>query len=407
MNPIGRQKVLKQLNRKRILNLLREANELSVAELAEKANLSKPTIMKVMNYYIEKGLVIISGKGSSTEEGGKKPNIYKFNKNGGYSVGMAITASKLKSIITNLQGDILLNIEQSLKANEELDSVINKILDSFNLLIEKANIDIKKVIGVGVGIYGLTDYDHGIVFYSPHYSSWGKNIPIRNMLKKRLPKNIDMIVDNLPRFQVFAEKTFGAAKQAKSVVSIFAGYGLGSGILINDDIVRGHHKILGEVGHMIINPYEELKCLCGAKGCFEVMVSVDRLKKILYSNKDSFKDSILYNNLTEEAIKDLKPEEIFNAYKLKDKLAIFAMQDIINWFAIGLSNIILIYDPQMIILHGIYTKAGDNFLKEIRNKVEAISLASIKKETKILFSELGDKAGVLGAAGYVINKFFA
>ncbi len=406
MNTIGKRKVLKQLNRKRILNLLRNAGELSVAELAKKANLSKPTIMKIMHYYIDKGLVVISGKGSSTEEGGKKPNIYRFNENGGYAIGVAITASKLKSIITNLKGDILFSIEFNLKTNEDLDSVIDKIVESYNLLVEKAKIDSSKIVGMGVGIYGLTDYDKGIFYYSPHYTSWGKNILMRDKIKKRIPKNVNVFIDNLPRFQVYAEKAFGAAKKAKSVVSIVAGYGLGSGIIIDNDIVRGYHKILGEVGHMIINPYEEMRCACGGKGCFEIMVSVDRLKKLIETKKDYFPDSILIEKIDNGSLKDLPPEVIFEAYKGGDSLAVDAMQDIINWFAVGLSNIMLIYDPQVVILHGVYTKAGNDFLKKIKNKINSISLSGMKKETAIKFSELGDKAGVLGAAAYVINKFF-
>jgi hypothetical protein len=84
MLTLGKQKILKQINRKHILNMLRGRDEISIAKLSKDASLSKPTIMKIMKYYINKGFVIISGKGSFTEEGGKKPNIFKFNANGGY-----------------------------------------------------------------------------------------------------------------------------------------------------------------------------------------------------------------------------------------------------------------------------------------------------------------------------------
>jgi len=92
---LGKQKVLKQINRKAILNILRGCEGASIAELSKKAKLSKTTLMKIMNYYIGKGLVFIAGKGESTEEGGKKPNIFKFNKNGGHATGMIISANRL------------------------------------------------------------------------------------------------------------------------------------------------------------------------------------------------------------------------------------------------------------------------------------------------------------------------
>ena len=157
MTGIGKQKILKQINRKVILNLLRNENELSVAALAERINLSKPTIMKIMKHYINNGLVVISGKGNSTEEGGKKPNIFMFNANGGYAIGMSITINKLKSVITNLKGEILNDLVVDLNYNEELDSVIYKIVYSYYTLLDRSEVDSKKVIGLAVGIYGITD----------------------------------------------------------------------------------------------------------------------------------------------------------------------------------------------------------------------------------------------------------
>jgi len=406
MTTLGKQKILKQINRKHILNILRDHDEISVAQLSQDSNLSKPTIMKIMKYYIEKGFVVVSGKGNSTEEGGKKPNIFKFNANGAYAIGMIITANKLKAAITNLRYDVVDSCSIELIPNEDVDSVIDKISKLFYKLIEKNKIELSKIIGVAIGIYGLTDFDNGIVFYSPHYSSWGKNIRMREKIKKKIPENVPIILDNISRFQVFAEKTLGSAKDVSNIISLMAGYGLGAGVIIENDIKRGYHKIMGEVGHMVINPSEEIVCACGSRGCFEVMVSIDRLKKIILDNKSKFPDSIIFNKSNDGNLNDLAPEDIFEAYKKNDKLVVFAMNDIINWFAVGISNIILIYDPQVIVIYGIYTRAGENFLRQLRKKVKQISLTSVRKDTKIKFSELGEMSGVLGAAAYVINNFF-
>ncbi|MHB1274596.1 MAG: ROK family transcriptional regulator [Candidatus Humimicrobiaceae bacterium] len=406
MTTLGKQKILKQINRKHILNMLREYDEIAISELSEKANLSKPTIMKIMKYYIDKGFVVISGKGNSTEEGGKKPNIFKFNANGGYSMGMIITANKLKAVLTNLKSEIVENISVNLDYNEELESVIDKISDLYHKLLEDSSISSSKLIGLAIGIYGITDFDNGIVFYSPHYPSWGKNIKMRDKILKKISENIPIVLDNISRFHVFAEKTLGSAKNASNIISLVAGYGLSSGVIIENDIKRGFHKIMGEVGHMIINPSESMLCACGARGCFEVMVSIERLKKIIADKGCDYPGSVFYDISNNGSLANLEPEEIFKAYNAGDKLASAAMEDIINWLAIGLANIILVYDPEVIVLHGAYIRAGDNFLKMLRKKVEQISLTSVKKDTKIKFSKLGDMAGVLGAATFLINRFF-
>ncbi|GAH09128.1 unnamed protein product, partial [marine sediment metagenome] len=132
MTSVRKQKTLKQINRKVILNILRNSGKLEISELSKKVNLSKPTLMKIMNHYIKKGLVIIAGKGSSTEEGGKKPNIYKFNEDGGYAIGMIISANRLFSVITDLKSKILDKISITLKTNEGFESVLKKIIDSYN-----------------------------------------------------------------------------------------------------------------------------------------------------------------------------------------------------------------------------------------------------------------------------------
>jgi len=321
-------------------------------------------------------------------------------------MGMIITANKLKAVLTNLKSEIVGNKSVNLDSNEELDSVIGKISGLYHKLLEDSGINSSKLLGLAIGIYGITDFDNGIVFYSPHYPSWGKNVKMRDMIKKNIPDNVPVLLDNISRFHVFAEKTLGSAKNASNIISLVAGYGLSSGVIIENDIKRGFHKIMGEVGHMVINPSESMVCACGSRGCFEVMVSIERLKKIIADRSPDYPGSVFYDISNNGHFSDLEPEDIFKAFNAGDKLAFSAIKEIINWLAIGLANIILIYDPEVIVLHGAYIRAGENFLKMLRKKVEKISLTSVKKDTKIEFSKLGDMAGVLGAATFLINRFF-
>jgi predicted NBD/HSP70 family sugar kinase len=404
MVTLGKQKILEQINRKHILNLMRSSEELSVSDISSRVNLSKPTLMKIMKYYVGKGYLIISGKGSSTEEGGKKPNIFKFNANGGYAMGMIITANKLKSVLTNLKGAVVSSASVDLASNEDLESILDKMLSSYNTLLSDSGITPVKIIGLAIGIYGITDYNRGIVMYSPHFPSWGKNVQFSQKVKKKIP-NVSVMLENISRFQVFAEKTLGVAISEHDIVSVIAGKGLSAGVILEDELKRGPHYLMGEVGHMVINPSEPMVCACGSKGCFEVMVSIARLKKLIDDKKDSYPGSSLFNGSGKD-IQSLSADDIFAAYKTGDRLACDAMEDIENWFAIGLSNIILIYDPQIIVIQGMFVKAGETFLSHLKTKVGAVSLSSVKKDTKIRFSELGDMAGVLGAATFVINMFF-
>ena len=403
MISIKNQKTLKQANRKAILNVLRNSGEISVADLSKEVNLSKQTLMKIMNYYTRNGMVIITGKGNSTEEGGKKPNIYKFNENGGYAIGMAISANRLFSVITDLKSNILDKVSVTLKADEEFESVLKKIIDSYNYLTRNPEIHKEKITGLAIGAYGITNFSKGEVIFSPHFPSWGKNLMLKNKIIEKIPEDIPVIVDNHSRFQVFAEKILGLAKDKNNVVALQAGKGLVAGVIIEDEIKRGNHSLIGEIGHMIVDPEGREICSCGGTGCFEAMVSTSRILRMVKEKYNEYPDSIIFNNNGPD---DVDIYDIFDASNEGDKLALELMDDVISWFGIGISNIILMYDPQVMIIQGIFTKAGKYFLENLRKKINKISLFSIERETEIKYSELGDKAGVLGAASYVLSRYF-
>ena len=403
MAVLKKRKVVKQTNRKTILAILRNSGEISVAELSKKVDLSKTTLMDIMNYYIGKELVVVTGKGESTEKGGKKPNIFKFNADGGYAVGIVIFANKLLSVITNLRGEILDKISVELQTNEKFNIVLKKLVNSYGQLINDAGIDRKKIIGLAVGTYGVTNFDKGVVIFSPHFPSWGENIELKKNISEQISDKIPIYVDNGNRFQAFAEKTSGIARNKKNIVTLIAGKGLGSGVIMDNEIKRGEHFLVGEVGHMIINPVRGEICACGGRGCFEAMVSTGRIIQMAKEKYDRYPDSLVFNGGNPDEI-DIY--SVFNASAKYDELALELIDDVINWFAIGISNIILLYDPQMIVIQGIFVKAGEYFIENLRKKVNEISLPKIKKETKIEYSKLGDKVGVLGAASYVISKYF-
>ncbi|MBN2072340.1 MAG: transcriptional regulator [Actinobacteria bacterium] len=403
MEIIRKPKALKHINRKAILNILRTSGEISVAVLSRKVKLSKTTLMKIMNYYVENGLVIITGKGVSSEEGGKRPNIFKFNKDGGYAIGMDISANRLLSVATNLNGEILKKVNVDLETDENFDSFLGKVIESYEQVIEGVINDRKKIIGMAIGAYAITNYKDGIIIFSPHFPSWGENVHLKDHILKFLPDKIPVYVDNNNRFQAFAEKVAGIARGKKNIVAFKAGKGLGSGVIMDGEIKRGDHFLFGEVGHVTINPEGSEICSCGAKGCFEAMVSTKRVLRMAKEGYEESPDSLIFAKNKPE---DINMNDIFNAADGNDVLALKILEDISRWFAIGISNIILLYDPQMIVIQGIFTGAGKKFLNNIRKKVNEISLPRIKKESDIEYSKLGDEVGALGAASYVISMFF-
>jgi len=225
---------------------------------------------------------------------------------------------------------------------------------------------------------------------------------LREKIIEKIPEDIPVIVDNHSRFQVFSEKILGLAKDKNNVVAIQAGKGLVAGVIIENEIKRGNHSLIGEIGHMIVDPEGREICSCGGKGCFEAMVSTSRILRMAKEKYNEYPDSIIFNGNDPD---DVDIYNVFDASNKGDKLALELMDDIISWFGIGISNIILMHDPQIMIIQGIFTKAGKYFLENLRKKINKISLFSIERETEIKYSELGDTAGVLGAASFVLSRY--
>jgi len=376
---------------------------IQVSELSKKTNISKTTLMKALKHFIDIGLVTIEGKGQSTSEGGKRPNLYKFNPRANYVVAVRIFPSEIIAILTDLQCNILDSRTIDIKINEKIDVVIDRIVRLYEDLISDNGISRDKLLGMAVGAHGITNFRDGIIITSPHFASWGENLPFKDLLEEKLPDQIPIIIDNHIRFQVYAEQARGVGVGFKNIVVLEGGEGLVAGIIVKDSVKRGMHYLAGEIGHMIINPNGEEVCACGARGCFEAMISVNRILRLAKEGYEDNRDSAIFRN---KNVRDITIYDIFEHANRGDRFARKLMDDVISWFAIGISNMILMYDPELIVIQGIYEKADRYFLDGLRKSINTVSLPRIEKNVKIEYSHFGKEAAALGAASYLISNHF-
>jgi predicted NBD/HSP70 family sugar kinase len=385
-----------------ILNLLSSADEMSVLQVSEGIQLSKPTVMKIITRYVNQGLVLNSGKGSSTVGGGKRPSLFRFNKDAGTVLVFHIFPDELYSALTNLNSDILRSQSVPLSEGEGAEEFVRKAAQLYQGYVTDHRAAGGKLIGMAIGTHGITDRARGTVIYSPHFPRWGENFPLRAELQEKLGITGLLDVDNQIRYQAFAEKVKGIARGRKNIIVIEGGTGLVAGIIVKDEIKRGVHSLAGEIGHMILNPLEEEPCACGGKGCFEVMVSVKRLLRRARELSPRYPRSALRTCAFSNAA-DI--ESIFTASNAGDPLAAAVMDEASRWFAIGISNLILAYDPEMIVIQGVFVHAGDFFLRRVNVYVREVSLPHVKRSVEIAYSNLGRDAGIIGASAFVVQEY--
>ncbi len=400
----GKPKTLKRNNRKVILEYLRTSGETTVAAISADIGLSKTTVMKILDYYVKKEMVLPAGKGLSTDEGGKKPELFRFDGRYKYVLAIHIFPTEVFTAVTDLSISIIRSRAITNRENETAEVLVREISSLVTELISDTAIAVEDIIGIAVGAHGITNYDSGVVYTSPHFPSWGENVPLGEMFQKALSLDVPFYIDNQIRFQVFAEKTIGLGRDKKNIIVLEGGDGLVAGIMVKDEIKRGVHYLAGEIGHMILCPDDTEECSCGGRGCFEVLVSVSRVLSRAAEGIPGHPESVLASHA---GTGSLNIETVFQAAEKGDAFARELLYEVLKWFTIGISNIILMYDPEIIIIQGAYARAGEWFIRSLREGVNTCSLKRIEKNVEIQYSTLGKERGILGAAAFVVSQYFS
>ena len=395
---------IKSSNRKKVLDLIRKLGDVSILELSMKTGVSKPTVKKIVDYYMYKNLIISVGKGNSTDEGGKKPELYKFNNEFGYVISIHITPDSIYHGITDLNIGFIDLQREIHSGNAKMEFVLDRVVSIIQNYIDSNIMAAERLIGIAIAFPGMVNPSDGLSIYSPHYHSWDNNYPFRSELLSRLGMEVDIFMDCTNRYQAFAEKLQGLGIGKDNFIIVDAiEEGLGAGIIVGGRIKHGAQNISGEIGHMILCPDSKIKCICGGEGCFEAMVSTKRILKNIRDGYEEHKDSLIFQGRDPRSI---EMEHLFEALNNNDDFAKEIIDDVIKWFALGLSNVIVVYDPQMIIIQGIYVNAGDYFISNLRQQIKKLSLPRVEKNVVIEYSKLGWERGVIGGAAYVCWNYF-
>ncbi|MGA2545466.1 MAG: ROK family transcriptional regulator [Rectinemataceae bacterium] len=407
MKSSGKPKSLKQLNTRVALDLIRASDTISVADVSDSIHLSKTTVKKILDLLAKAGIVLSAGKGDSTDEGGKKPELYRFNIKYGYSICLHVTPEDLIAVTTDLRADITYYHKEKLEDDRSLKCIIDLLVMTIRRFVAMKASTGEKLIGIAIVLPGLVDSVKGISIYSPHYPNWGREVAFTELLLAGLGEGWDVpiAIDNANRYQAVAEREKGIAAGRKNFVVIDAlNEGLGAGIVLGGEVIQGAQSISGEIGHMTLDPYDGFPCICGHKGCFEAMASARRILGLAREAAGRFPDSLLARSL---AASSVRLDDVCAAASQGDPLSLYLIDDVARWFLIGLSNIIMVNDPELIVIQGAYVKAGSYFLDKLREGLRQIGLPDVEKKVSIEYSRLGEERGVLGAAALMISDFFS
>ena len=265
--------------------------------------------------------------------------------------------------------------------------------------IERAGLKVSDIEAAGVGVPGTVDPAAGIAYYANNLGF--KNLQMSKMLKEMT--GIDFYLENDANAAAYGEFLAGAGKGTNNFVMITLGTGVGGGIIIDGKIHTGFNYAGGELGHTVIVMDGEM-CTCGRQGCWEAYASATALIRQTKQAMIRYPDSIMWE-LCGGDINSVNGRTSFDAMRKGDKAATDVVNKYANYVAVGIANCVNIFQPDIICIGGGISKEGDNLITPVRNIVAGENYArGMKKTVGIKTAELGNDAGIIGAA-YICNLY--
>ena len=223
------------------------------------------------------------------------------------------------------------------------------------------------------------------------------------MIRSKMQTTVPVYVDNQIRFQVYEEKARGIAQNHANIVAIAGGSGLVAGVIAGGEVMRGKHHLVGEIGHIVLDPADQRQCHCGNHGCFETKVESRNVLEQVKSQLPQYPQSLLAN----KPANSLELTDIFAAANHGDALARTTLDQTAAWFARGIVSVALMHDPEIIVLQGVYATAGDYFLHTLRHQLSQGIFTNLREIPRVVYSTLTAEQSLLGGADYAINARFS
>lgn len=366
----------------------------SIAEISSAIGKSVPVVAKTIQYLLDKNLVLSQGLRAST--GGRRASSYNINKD---RLGHILTISINRySIIYGLYN--ILNEP----VMDEIDININQFDDNkiYETLLTQAQNIIKNhadrpIFKIGITTPGFVDSHQGI------NNSFPKGSPLHD-LPSRLKKDlhIDVYMENDSSAIAIAEKNFGKAKQTKHSLVINLTWGVGLGIIVDQQLFRGYNGFAGEFSHIPLADESKL-CSCGKKGCLEVEASLESAVEYIKDRLKQGEVSLLAPHVNSEDRSQFLIS-LIHAYKLGDQLSIHAIKKMGFMLGKGIATLIHILNPEKVIISGIGAAFGAILLPEIQSSIHIFCIPRLSQKTTIEISDLENIQTIAAACVAVMQS---
>jgi N-acetylglucosamine repressor len=393
----GDLKLIQELNRSIILDTIRKHGPISRSEIAKLNKLSPTTVTSAIQELIKEELVSEGAPAASS--GGRKPIPVSFSPDGRFIIGISIT----NSVVTIGQLNLVPEVKKKKcykvenRSGEQIIDFLLTIIEHFlEHLCPK-----EKCLGISIIAPGVLNFERGIILYSSKLNL--VDVPLKAIIENRF--GLKTWLDSDTNAVALAEKELGAYQGFDNILNIMVGDGVGAGIVLNETIFRGHQGGAGEFGHTVVE-IGGIPCECGNQGCIENYVRwpaiSNQIKTRLINGESSLLEELLegdYSNLTVELVD--------KAYRHYDPLTVDVIDQAILYFSTALANFVNLFNPDLIILGGVFFHNNSALVSKISDLVLKKGINTNTKNLKITSSSLGQDFELLSAANMALHNEFS
>jgi glucokinase-like ROK family protein len=375
---------MRDINRSAILEIIRREGPISRTAIAERLDVSLPTVMRIVDGLVAEGYVRLQG---TTEwSGGRRRPLLEFNSDGFVVLGVDMGGTKMYGALSDLGGNILdeVNISRHGTSGEDSFNYLTTLIDK---LLASPKVEGRRVRGIGVGAPGITLHKEGIVTWA--YTLHWDNFPLKAKLAERY--DLPITVDNDVNLAALGELWFGAGQNVQDMILVAIGTGIGAGVIIDGALYRGSKEASGEIGNMI--PGREF--LGKSYQDFGALESVASGTGIAARARD-----LLRSQRSQQELLDLMAEDVFDAARKGEPWAWTVINETVDYLAIAVANLVSFFDPELVVLGGGVSRSADMLIAPILARISG----AIPNPPKLVVSNLGLQATVMGAITNVLHN---
>ncbi len=358
---------LKDMNRLTVYNLICRHGEISRAEISRQSGISAPTVLKIVNFLVEAGLVEEGGEGPAAL--GRKPQMFCLNRNRYYSIGVIHEGDYLKAGVVNLAGELV--AMKRTRAEKSLGRTLGSLLFSMiDELLEESGVSLDSLLGIGIGLPAIYDPDTRSIITAPLIGISERTSIEPHLTTLREHYGKEVVVENDLSMEVQGEFHSLGLAQDNDLIYVSLGTGLGCGVMLNGELRRGRHFMCGEIGYMSF--LDDYVAAQNAAGWLENRINLASLREKFGIGEGE-----------------------------ADPGAVQSAVDYVSIpMALCINNLMLSYDCDHISLGGeVFDLLGDSLFTTIRDKVERLSVAGVQ-----LHRKSSREPGIIGSANMVTTS---